>query len=96
MGELDGKIVALTGGSKGIGRATVELFETEGATIAMCGRTKETLDQAADELRENHGVEVLPVSADIMDRNSVDSFTNQVGEAFAETIMVRADILGNP
>lgn len=90
MGELDGKIVALTGGSKGIGRATVELFATEGATIAMCGRTKETLDQAADELRENHGVEVLPVSADIMDRNSVDSFTNQVGEAFG-----RIDILVN-
>ncbi|HAA91336.1 MAG TPA: short-chain dehydrogenase, partial [Rhodospirillaceae bacterium] len=65
MGELDGKIVALTGGSKGIGRATVELFAKEGATIAICARTQGPLDQAADELREKHGAQVLPITADI-------------------------------
>ncbi|MBL25557.1 MAG: hypothetical protein CMM48_16870 [Rhodospirillaceae bacterium] len=88
MGELDGKIVALTGGSKGIGRATVELFAKEGATIAICARTQGPLDQAADELREKHGAQVLPITADIMDRDSVDAFTNQVGETFGRIDML--------
>jgi len=35
MGELNGKILALTGGSKGIGRAAVELFAKEGAAIVV-------------------------------------------------------------
>ena len=56
----------------------------------MCGRTKDTLDQAAYELRENHGAQVLPFIADIMDRHSVDSFTNHVAETFG-----RIDILVN-
>jgi 3-oxoacyl-[acyl-carrier protein] reductase len=90
MGELDGKIAVVTGGSKGIGRATVELFAKEGATIAMCARTKTTLDQVADELREKYGAQVLPVVTDIMDRASVDAFTKQVGETFG-----RIDMLAN-
>lgn len=88
MGELDGKIVALTGGSKGIGRATVELFAKEGATIAMCARTQAVLDKAADELREKYGAQVLPISTDIMDRKSVDDFTNRVGETFGRIDML--------
>jgi len=88
MGELNGKILALTGGSKGIGRAAVELFAKEGAAIAMCGRTAATLDRAAKELRERYGAKVLPIVADIMDRVSVDAFTAEVGEAFGRIDML--------
>ena len=88
MVELDGKVAVLTGGSKGIGRATVELFAKEGATVAMCARTKEPLEAAADELREKYGAQVLAITADIMDRKSVDAFTNQVGETFGRIDML--------
>ena len=88
MGELNGKILALTGGSKGIGRAAVELFAKEGAAIAMCGRTADTLDRAARELRKRYGATVLPIVADIMDRKSVDSFTAEVGETFGRIDML--------
>jgi 3-oxoacyl-[acyl-carrier protein] reductase len=36
--QLKGKKVALTGGSRGIGRAIAESFATEGADIAICAR----------------------------------------------------------
>ena len=37
--RLDGKVVAITGGDQGIGRAIVERFAREGADIALCYRS---------------------------------------------------------
>ena len=34
-GELDGKVAIVTGGSSGIGRATVELFVEQGARVVI-------------------------------------------------------------
>ncbi len=49
---LKGKVVAVTGGSEGIGRAAVQRFVAEGAKVAFCARRKEALDKLADEMRK--------------------------------------------
>src|SRR5581483_2019524 len=56
---LAGKVAVITGGSRGIGRVTAELCAAAGASIAICGRTRETLGRAAAELRERHRIDVL-------------------------------------
>ena len=43
---LDGKIVLVTGGSKGIGLACAKAFAAESAKIAICSRSTENIGQA--------------------------------------------------
>jgi 3-oxoacyl-[acyl-carrier protein] reductase len=43
--KLDGKVAIVTGGSKGIGRATAVQLLAEEASVLICGRGQEALDE---------------------------------------------------
>ena len=90
MGTLSGRAAIITGGTRGIGRATAELFAAEGAALALCARTPETLEQTAGELIRKHGVKVFTRAASILDRAGMEQFVNAAGEALG-----RIDILVN-
>src|SRR5689334_18714644 len=70
---LKGKVVAVTGGSEGIGRATVRRFVAEGAKVAFCARRKDALDKLADEMRKAGG-DVLPLVADASKKGEMEKF----------------------
>ena len=44
-GKLQGKVAFVTGGGSGIGAATAQRLAAEGATVVICGRRKEPLDE---------------------------------------------------
>jgi NAD(P)-dependent dehydrogenase (short-subunit alcohol dehydrogenase family) len=90
MGILDDRIAVITGGSRGIGRVTAELFAREGATLALCGRNQATLDQARRELEQRYDARVFVQTADILDNASVGRFVRDAGETFD-----RIDVLVN-
>ncbi|MFZ5704303.1 MAG: SDR family NAD(P)-dependent oxidoreductase [Pseudomonadota bacterium] len=52
---LKGKKVILTGGSRGIGRATVELFAAEGADVAFCSRNPDQVAETVESLSKHGG-----------------------------------------
>ena len=49
---LDDKVVLITGGSDGLGRATAERFALEGARVVICARRAEHLLKVVDEIRK--------------------------------------------
>jgi 3-oxoacyl-[acyl-carrier protein] reductase len=73
---LQGRRVALTGGSRGIGFAIAQRLLADGAALAFCSRDREAVDAAAARLREaNPAAEVHGLVADVTETASVDSFS---------------------
>jgi len=61
MKRLNGKVAVVTGGNRGIGLATAKRFREEGAKVAISGRSKKTLDEAAKMI----GNGVVAIQADV-------------------------------
>src|SRR5437899_4550991 len=64
--SLDGKVVLITGGSSGIGRATALRLAGHGARVALASRNAEALDQVSRAIAAN-GAAALAVPTDVTD-----------------------------
>jgi NAD(P)-dependent dehydrogenase (short-subunit alcohol dehydrogenase family) len=53
---LKGKVVLITGGSKGIGLACAQAFAAEGARIAICSRSSDNIEKASAKIKQAFGV----------------------------------------
>src|SRR5262245_31465109 len=56
MGELDGRVACVTGGTRGIGRAIADAFVREGASVVITGRSADKGQQALDEMKAGDAV----------------------------------------
>ena len=81
MSEFEGKVVLVTGGTRGIGRACAALFAREGARVVLCGRNADTATAAAEEIRQDTGGDVRGFEADVADPVAVDALVKSVTEA---------------
>ena len=88
--QLKDKVVIITGGSEGIGRAAAERFSQEGAFVALAARTQSDLDTAATEISTQSGNEVIGVATDVRDENSVKALIETVADKWG-----RIDVLVN-
>jgi NAD(P)-dependent dehydrogenase (short-subunit alcohol dehydrogenase family) len=77
-----GKVVLITGGSRGLGLVLARQLADEGARIAIVARTQSDLDKAAADLR-GRGADVLAFVGDIRDRrqaqDAVERTINRFG-----------------
>ena len=86
---MEGKIALITGGSRGIGRATALAFATAGADIAIASRKLPDLEKTAEEIRAL-GRKALAVTAHVGRTEDINNLVAKVREEFG-----RIDILVN-
>ena len=91
MGQFDGKVAVVTGGTQGLGAAIAALFVERGARgVVICGRSKEKGEAKARELSETGGADVRYVQADL---SQVDDCRAVI--AAADARFGRIDVLVN-
>jgi NAD(P)-dependent dehydrogenase (short-subunit alcohol dehydrogenase family) len=77
--ELEGKVVLITGGSKGIGLACAQAFAHEGARIAIASRSAENLRHGAA-LLEKDGIHVVTIAADLRNPDEAHRMAKEAEE----------------
>jgi NAD(P)-dependent dehydrogenase (short-subunit alcohol dehydrogenase family) len=79
---LKNKVVLVTGGSKGIGKAIAASFGAEGAKVAIAARNLSDLEKAAVEISKDTGAEVLSIAADSTKADHISRMVNEVVQRF--------------
>lgn len=88
-GWLNGKVVLITGGSRGLGIALAREFARRDCRLVLCARDADELASAREELAAN-GIDLLTVQCDVTDRNDTDRMISAAMRHFG-----RIDVLVN-
>lgn len=89
MARLAGQVAVVTGGGRGIGKATALLLADEGARVAVLARTESQVRRVAEEIQSRGGT-ALPLTVDVSRWESVQEAIARVLDTFG-----RVDILIN-
>lgn len=80
MNDLKGKVVAVTGSNRGIGREVAQYFAELGALVAVTARSQEAAAKAAEEI----GGGAKPFALDVTDADSVTAAVKAIMEEFGK------------
>ena len=81
--DLRGKVVVITGGSRGLGLVLARQLARHGCRLAICARDEHALDRARRDL-ERLGAEVLAQVCDVTDPDEVRGFISSVEARFGD------------
>jgi NAD(P)-dependent dehydrogenase (short-subunit alcohol dehydrogenase family) len=92
--DLRGKVVLITGGSRGLGLALSEELGAKGCRIAICARDPEELEKAA-QILSSRGVEVFMTLCDVTDRDEVARLLREVTDHYGsiDVLIANAGIM---
>lgn len=88
--RLDGKIAVVTGGGRGIGRATALILARAGAAVAVAARTEAEIAAVAEEIREAGG-QAMAVPTDVASWAAVERLADEVSRAWGPADIVVAN-----
>jgi len=91
-----GKVVLVTGGSSGIGRACALALASEGATVALAGRRRARLDETSANVRKAGGQPVV-LEGDVRDEATCAAWARACEESFGglDGLVNAAGVIGN-
>ena len=77
-GLMENERILVTGGGTGLGREMTEAFLKLGATVYICGRRQNKLEETAQELMDAHGGKVIGIACDIRDADAINAMVDQI------------------
>jgi enoyl-[acyl-carrier protein] reductase III len=86
--DLEGKVALVTGGGRGIGRATTLNLAARGANVCICYLRKREAAEETCRLAEDHAVKAMAVRANVGDETHIDKLFDSIEETFG-----RLDVL---
>ena len=81
---LAGKVMLVSGGSSGIGKATAFLAARLGAEVVICGRTNDKLDLVRDSIASATGRQIMTVPMSIREPDAVEAMLDAVWDRFGK------------
>src|SRR5437868_13927198 len=91
MGTIDGAVVIVTGGARGIGRAIAEELGREGARVVVnYAKSKEAAEELATQLQQKGSPEAVAIQADVSDAAQAAKLVEETIQRFG-----RIDVLVN-
>jgi NAD(P)-dependent dehydrogenase (short-subunit alcohol dehydrogenase family) len=90
--DFTGKVVVVTGGSRGVGRGITEAFLAAGAEVAICGRS----EPAVDELPRGGGRRAVFLRADVRDADQAAAVITAAAERFGHLDVLVNNAGGSP
>lgn len=92
---LKGKVIVVTGGGSGLGKAMTKYFLELGAKVAITSRDLEKLKNTATELEDLTGGTCLPLQCDVRHYEEVENMLQEVLKAFGKVDVLLNNAAGN-
>ncbi|MDQ1167200.1 SDR family oxidoreductase [Flavobacterium sp. SORGH_AS_0622] len=92
---LQGKVIVVTGGGSGLGKAMTKYFLELGAQVAITSRDLEKLKTTAAELESQTGGKCLPLQCDVRHYEEVENMLQEVLKAFGKVDVLLNNAAGN-
>jgi 3-oxoacyl-[acyl-carrier protein] reductase len=93
---LDHVPTAVSGASRGLGRAVAFELAREGARVAICSRDRAAIEEAAAEIAAATGTDVIPIAADVSSPADARRFVDEAAEALRGLQVLVANAGGPP
>ncbi|HEY7234258.1 MAG TPA: SDR family oxidoreductase [Gemmatimonadaceae bacterium] len=93
---LRGKTALVTAASRGLGRAIAEAFAAEGASLVICARGADALEEARDAIADRSGVDVDMVAADVATEEGIARVWQHARDRFGRVDVLVTNAGGPP
>ncbi|NKQ56169.1 SDR family oxidoreductase [Amycolatopsis sp. K13G38] len=81
-GQFDGKVVLITGGTRGLGREMAYAFAARGARLVISGRTPETCREIAEDITWRTGSEAIGIACHMANWDAIAGLVDSAYERF--------------